>query len=108
LRRGIRAASRRPACRGDRPRYRKILALSPALHLIRNNLGHALAQQGEIDAAMDEYRRAVEIKSDYPDALCTGVQLITSLDQLDEAGSEVPPGDLRSVRTSPAPIITSL
>jgi cytochrome c-type biogenesis protein CcmH/NrfG len=65
--------------------YQRILALSPALHLIRNNLGHALAQQGEIDAAMVEYRRAVEIKSDYPDALCNWGAAHYALDQLDEA-----------------------
>lgn len=65
--------------------YQKILSLNSALPLIRNNLGHALAEQGRYEAAMIEYRRALAIKPDYPDALCNWGAAHYVLDQLDEA-----------------------
>ncbi len=64
--------------------YRRILVLKD-LPLIRNNLGHALWELGQLDAATFEYRRAVELKPDYAQALCNWAGALMGLDRLDEA-----------------------
>ncbi len=64
--------------------YRKILSFKD-LPVIRSNLGHALAELGRLDAAIAEYRRAVELKPDYAEPLCNWGVALSSLDQPDEA-----------------------
>jgi Flp pilus assembly protein TadD len=66
------------------PLYRRILSFKDS-PVIRNNLGHALAQLGKSDAAIAEYRRAVELKPDYPEALCNWGAALASLDRTHEA-----------------------
>ncbi len=44
------------------------LACTADNYLAHNNLGIALAGRGQIDAAVAHYRKALEIKPDYPDA----------------------------------------
>ena len=64
--------------------YARILALKD-LPVIRNNLGHALAQLGKLDAAIVEYRRAVELKPDYAGAFCNWGAALCGLDRFHEA-----------------------
>ena len=64
--------------------YAQILSLK-RIPLIHSNRGHALAALGRLDAAIVEYRRAIEIKPDYPEALCNWSAAHYGLDQLDEA-----------------------
>jgi tetratricopeptide (TPR) repeat protein len=64
--------------------YERILSFKD-LPVIRNNLGHALAELGKFDAAIIEYRRAVELKPDYPEALCNWGAALASLDRTHEA-----------------------
>jgi tetratricopeptide (TPR) repeat protein len=64
--------------------YQHILSFKD-LPVIRSNLGHALAELGKFDAAIVEYRRAVELKPDYPEALCNWGVALASLDRNDEA-----------------------
>jgi hypothetical protein len=65
-------------------RYQQILLLKD-IPVIRNNLGHALAEQGQFDAAIAQYRRAVELKPDYPEALCNWGGALSRLDRIDDA-----------------------
>jgi protein O-GlcNAc transferase len=48
--------------------YRRALELKPDYPEAHNNLGIALAEQGQLDEAMAAYRRALELKPDYPEA----------------------------------------
>ncbi len=64
--------------------YRRILALKD-LPVIRNNLGHALAELGMFEPAIAEYRSAVELKPDYAEAVCNWGVALSNLERLDEA-----------------------
>ena len=48
--------------------YRHTLQVSGAAELIHNNLGSALASEGNLDAAIQEYREALRISPDYMEA----------------------------------------
>ena len=64
--------------------YRRIIALRD-LPVIRNNLGHALTEQTELEAALEHYRAAVELKPDYVEALCNWGVALSRLDLAHEA-----------------------
>jgi tetratricopeptide (TPR) repeat protein len=64
--------------------YERIISFKD-LPVIRGNLGHALAQLGKFDAAIVEYRRAVQLKPDYPEALCNWGVALANLGRADEA-----------------------
>jgi tetratricopeptide (TPR) repeat protein len=64
--------------------YQRVLSFRD-LPVIRSNLGHAFAELGKFDAAILEYRRAVELKPDYPEALCNWGVALASLDRTAEA-----------------------
>jgi tetratricopeptide (TPR) repeat protein len=65
--------------------YRRVLSLAPKLPVIRNNLGHALAQLGQLDAATIEYQQAIALKPDYAEALCNWGVALSGFDRADEA-----------------------
>lgn len=65
-------------------RYQRILSFKD-LPVIRNNLGHAFAGLGKLDAAIVEYRRAVALKPDYAEAFCNWGVALSNLDRVDEA-----------------------
>jgi Flp pilus assembly protein TadD len=46
--------------------YRQALAVDPALAIAWNGLAMALAQQGDLDGAIDAGRRLVELEPDEP------------------------------------------
>jgi len=64
--------------------YERIISFKD-LPVIRSNLGHALAELGKFDAALVEYRRAVELQPHYPEALCNWGVALASLERTDEA-----------------------
>jgi Flp pilus assembly protein TadD len=66
-------------------RYERMLTLKPDMPVIRNNLGHALAELGKPESAIGEYRRAIELKPDYAQALCNWGAALLQLDRFDEA-----------------------
>jgi 2-polyprenyl-3-methyl-5-hydroxy-6-metoxy-1,4-benzoquinol methylase len=49
-------------------RYRRALALNPALAEVHNNLGNVLNWQGKLDDAVAEYQRALALKPDFAEA----------------------------------------
>jgi tetratricopeptide (TPR) repeat protein len=64
--------------------YERIISFKD-LPVVRGNLGHALAELGRFDAAIAEYRRAVGLKPDYPEALCNWGVALANLDRTAEA-----------------------
>jgi Flp pilus assembly protein TadD len=48
--------------------YRRAIALAPRNALAHNNLGAALASQGRLAEAEAEFRRALELRPDLPEA----------------------------------------
>jgi protein O-mannosyl-transferase len=58
------------------------------LVVLHNGLGMALERRGKIDAAIAQYRRAIEVKSDYPDAHHNLAKALLGRGQVDEAVGE--------------------
>lgn len=54
--------------RDDISLYRHTLQVTSGNYLIVYNLGHALAEQGDLDGAIQEYQEALRIKPDYAKA----------------------------------------
>jgi len=65
--------------------YREILAVKPDLAEIHNNVGHALAALGNLEAAITAFRRAVELKPHNPEALCNWGLALVDLERFDDA-----------------------
>jgi Tfp pilus assembly protein PilF len=64
--------------------YQRIIALRD-VPIIRNNLGHALAEQNRLEAALEHYGAAVKLKPDYVEALCNWGVALSGLGRADEA-----------------------
>lgn len=54
--------------RDVRTLYETTIARNPSAWMAFNNLGVVLKGEGHIDEAMDHYRRAIELRHDYPEA----------------------------------------
>jgi tetratricopeptide (TPR) repeat protein len=65
--------------------WRGSLAADPRSHLAHYNLGELLARKGEIEAAVEHYRRALEIKPDMLPALINLGALLGARGETDEA-----------------------
>ena len=67
--------------------FRHALLVTERNYLAHNNVGAALDRQGRGDEALSEFRRALEIKPDYPEALNNLGAALNRQGHLDEAVS---------------------
>jgi len=69
--------------------YRQILALKSDLPVILNNLGHALAEMGSLDAAVETYRRSLALDRRNVETLCNLAVALAELGRLDQAEAKL-------------------
>ncbi|MGH8226468.1 MAG: tetratricopeptide repeat-containing sulfotransferase family protein [Steroidobacteraceae bacterium] len=77
--------------------YQKLLELDPLHALARNNLAAILIKLGRLPQADQELRRALEIKRDYPDALCNLATILRTQGYIPEAETRL----RRALKLSP-------
>jgi Tfp pilus assembly protein PilF len=65
--------------------FRQILQVAPDIPEVHNYLGVALAQQGELDAAVVCFKEALHYRSDYPEAHNDVANVLQKIGRLDEA-----------------------
>src|SRR5439155_2478144 len=68
--------------------YRAALALRPGAAVVHNNLGYALQQNGQLDQACVECRKAIEIDPDWVYPHCNLGNALLLQGQVDEAVKE--------------------
>jgi tetratricopeptide (TPR) repeat protein len=79
--------------------YTATLQKNPGCWMAHYNLGIVLSQKGEMDRAIDHYRRAVALRPDYAEAHYNLGRLLVEQNQLDEAvahyekAAAINPGD---------------
>ncbi len=65
--------------------YQTVIAENPNCWLAHGNLGMILAGRGQVDKAMANYRKALEIRPDYPEAYYNLGVALSECGRLDEA-----------------------
>jgi len=65
--------------------YRYMLTLTPASYPLHNHLGHALAERGDTEEAIEHYRLSLQLKPNYPSAHHNLGRALTFLGKPEEA-----------------------
>ena len=74
---------------GAETKYRQILAEEETNPVAHNNLGFLLAQNGQLQEALDEYCRAIELSPEYSTPYSNLGQAYLALNRLMEAGTNL-------------------
>merc|ERR1711908_12309 len=70
--------------------YLQVLTLDPKRAMAWNNVGHYSAQEGRLEEAVDQYRRALDIESSHDYARVNLVGALTDMGRHDDAAVERP------------------
>jgi len=64
-------------CELSQPIWDCYIAIKPSFSIGHNGLGEALAKQGKLVEAVDCFRKAVELNSNYPHSALLNIKLIS-------------------------------